>query len=171
MPYRLHRVTPTTFGNVYAMAEEYQFDRYGVDAVLFWSRLRQLMIDHVPEFSERISQQKTMLDLRLNLAFGCGLVALEIIALFPFRLMDMPVMLISSLVLSIILANGFYSASIASMHILGELIKISFDQYRHLILESFGLQKPTDLLTEREMWIDLAKFLRWGDMFYFPKQE
>lgn len=170
LPRDVERVAPTNFGNIYAMAEEYAYERYGVDAVLFWPRLRGLMLDHPAskDHSERISGQKTSLDLVLNFALLSALLVIEaLFVLFFAHGYRYPIVWVV-LVSGALLAIAFYHAAIAAIAALGELIKMSFDYYRHLLLESFNLQKPTDLNREQLMWVQLAAFVRRGDEFYFP---
>lgn len=170
LPHAIYRVAPTSFGNVYALAEEYAYDRYGIDAVLFWPRLRGLMQDKATSHSDRITQQKTALDLSLNFAFICGLLTLEAALTARFGPPGHDSLLLWLVFLSALLAMSFYSASVSAVRLLGELIKISFDYHRDLVLESFNLKRPGQLLAERAVWVRLAAFVRRGDEFYFPSE-
>ncbi|MDM8527336.1 hypothetical protein QUF58_03920 [Anaerolineales bacterium HSG24] len=166
VPRESYRVAPTRFGNVYALAEAYSFERYGVDTVLFWPRLRQLMAKHVPDHSMLISQQKTTLDLTINAAFVSGLLALEALVSFPFYPSVYFYPLLTVLLLGGGLAVGFYYAAVGAIFTLGELIKISFDYHRQLILDAFQINQPDHLMAERDVWIKLARFIMWGDVSY-----
>lgn len=171
VPVSFDRIMPTSFGNNYAITEEYPYERYGIDTVLFWPRLRLLMITQASEHSTCISRQKNNLDMTLNLTLVCSLLAIEIfITSFGFFWFTYyGYLLIGLSFIMILLSVSFYHAGVGAVRVLGELIKISFDQYRHLLLESFNIEKPNDLMVERKIWLDLAKFIRWGDPFYFPK--
>jgi len=168
VPYELRRVCPTAFGNAYAIAEEYAFERYGADSVLFWPRLRELMYETAEGHSERITQQKTSLDLPLNLAFICGLLSLEAMLTLRFGVPGHNGLLLLLALLGGALFASYYRASVGAVHTLGELIKNSFDYHRGLVLEAFDLEKPEDLLAEQVVWIRLATFVRRGEAFYFP---
>jgi hypothetical protein len=168
VPHELRRVCPTTFGNAYAIAEEYAFERYGADSVLFWPRLRELMYEAAEGHSERITQQKTSLDLSLNFAFICGLLALEAMLTLRFGPSGHDGLLLLLALLGGVLYASYYRGSVGAVHGLGELIKNSFDYHRGLVLEAFGLEKPEDLLAEQVVWIRLATFIRRGEPFYFP---
>ena len=61
------------------------------------------------------------------------------------------------------LAILLYYWSVGAVYLLGELIKNSFDRYRHLILTSFGLKLPNTLRQEQIIWVRLAAFIRRGD--------
>jgi hypothetical protein len=168
VPHELRRVCPTAFGNAYALAEEYAFERYGADSVLFWPRLRELMHESSEGHSGRITKQKTSLDLPLNLAVISGLLAVE--AMFTVRFgptgHDGPLLLLALLGGVLFVSN--YRASVGAVRTLGALIENSFDYQRGLVLEGFGLEKPEDLLAEQVVWIRLATFVRRGEAFYFP---
>jgi len=169
LPHEIDRVAPTSFGNAYAIAEEYAYDRYGIDSVLFWARLRELMDNTATNHSEHITQQKTSLDLSLNFAFLWGVISVESILTLRFGPTGHASLLLLLLVISVVLFISFYTASVSAVRTLGELIKISFDYYRNLVLESFNLQTPDELITEQSLWVKLAAFIRRGDEFYFPK--
>jgi hypothetical protein len=168
LPHDVRRVAPSAFGNAYAIAEEYAYERYGVDAVLFWARLRELMHDSAVIHSERITQQKTTLDLSLNFAFICGLLTLETILTLRFGPEGHESLLIWVFLVNIVLFVSFYSASVSAVQTLGELIKNSFDHHRGLVLKAFNLQTPDGLIEEQAVWVRLAAFVRRGDEFYFP---
>jgi hypothetical protein len=168
VPHELRRVCPTAFGNAYAMAEEYAFERYGADSVLFWPRLRELMHESAEGHSERITQQKTSLDLSLNLAAICGFLALEAMLTLRFGPAGHDGLLLLLALLGGVLFVSYYRASVGAVRTLGVLIENSFDYQRGLVLEGFGLERPEDLIAEQVVWIRLATFVRRGEAFYFP---
>jgi hypothetical protein len=168
LPHDVRRVAPTAFGNAYAISEEYAYERYGVDGVLFWPRLRELMHDSAASHSERITQQKTTLDLSLNFAFICGLLALEALMTLRFGPSGHTGLLIWLALINVALFVSFYDASVSAVRTLGELIKNSFDYHRRLVLQAFELQTPDGLIEEQAVWVRLAAFVRRGDEFYFP---
>lgn len=176
LPHELRRVTPTQFGNYYALAEEYSYERYGADAVLFWPRLNELMQDEAPEHAARLTQQKTSLDFAINLAFLSALLALEAALTLIWLYYDASsahwlahqTSLWSLLAIGLLLFTRFYHSSVNAVYLLGELIKNSFDRYRGLILTSFNLKAPDTLSAEQILWVQLAAFIRRGDEFYFP---
>lgn len=177
LPYESKRICPTRFGNYYALAEEYSDLRYRADAVLFWTRLSELMQDEAPEHSQRLMQQKTTLDFTLNLTFLCVLLVIEgCSTLLGLYFYDQPVNwwvhwpLFALVGIAIPLTVLLYYSSVGAVYVLGELIKNSFDDYRHLILTSFGLKLPDTLREEQIIWIRLAAFIRRGDEFYFPTE-
>lgn len=168
LPHNIERVCPTSFGNTYAIAEEYPYERYGIDSVVFWPHLRMLMQEKAPNHSLRLTQQKTVLDLSINFAFLSGIITLEIILMFVFSVYK-PLLLVLAGV-AFLLSISFYQASIAAIQGLGGLIKVSFDYYRGLVLVAFNLKMPENLSEEQTVWLKLATFIRRGDAFYFPEE-
>lgn len=166
LPHAAYRVCPTSFGNAYAVAEEYAYERYGIDAVLFWPRLRELMHDSAANHSERITQQKTALDLSLNFAFLCGLLALEAMLTLRFGPAGHEGVLLLLALIAVVLCISFYRSSVGAVSTMGELIKNSFDFHRGLVLEAFSLPKPDELIVEQAVWVKLSAFIRRGDAFY-----
>ena len=168
LPHDVRRVCPTSFGNGFAIAEEYSYERYGIDAVLFWPRLRQLMQEKASNHSFLLSQQKTIVDLSINFAFLFGLLAVEAALISIFS--DYQKILLALAIIAVILTISFYRASVSAIQVLGELIKISFDYHRGLVLEAFNLKMPDNLSEEQVIWVKLAAFIRRGDVFYFPEK-
>ncbi|HEY9652788.1 MAG TPA: hypothetical protein V6C95_19180 [Coleofasciculaceae cyanobacterium] len=168
LPRDIDRVCPTSFGNAYASAEEYSYERYGIDSVLFWTRLRGLMQDKAPGHSLQLTQQKTVLDLAINSAFLSSLLALEAALTMIFSRYHNLLLVLA--VTALILSISFYKSSVAAIQVLGELIKTSFDYHRGLVLEAFNLNMPDDLSKEQVIWVKLATFIRRGDAFYFPSE-
>lgn len=168
LPHDIERVCPTSFGNTYAIAEEYSYERYGADAVLFWPRLRTLMHENKPSHSLRLTQQKTVLDLSINFSLLSGILAVETVLILVFSGYKSLLLLLA--VISLMLFISFYNASVSAIQVMGELIKLSFDYYRGLVLEAFHLSTPSDLSEEQTIWVKLAAFIRRGDVFYFPEE-
>lgn len=168
LPHNVERVCPTSFGNAYAIAEEYSYERYGADSVLFWPHLRTLMQEKAVSHSLRLTQQKTVLDLSINFAFLSGLLTVEAILILAF--LGYKTLLLVLAGVALILFISFYQASVAAIQGLGGLIKLSFDYYRGLVLQAFNLRMPENLSEEQTVWLKLATFIRRGDAFYFPEE-
>jgi hypothetical protein len=168
LPHSVERVCPTSFGNAYAIAEEYSYERYGADAVLFWPHLRILMQEKAASHFLRLTQQKTVLDLSINFAFLTGLITVETILEFIF--LDHNYSLLKLAGIAFILSISFYQASVAAIQGLGGLIKVSFDYYRGFVLQAFNLRTPDNLIDEQAVWVKLAAFLQRGEAFQFPEE-
>lgn len=168
LPHNIERVCPTSFGNIYAIAEEYSYERYGADSVLFWPHLRMLIQEKVPNHFLRLTQQKTVLDLSINFAFLSGILTVEITLILLFAGYKLLLLILAGV--AFLLSISFYQASVSAIQGLGGLIKVSFDYYRGLVLEAFNLKMPENLSEEQTVWIKLAAFIRRGDAFYFPEE-
>jgi hypothetical protein len=168
LPLDIRRVCPTSFGNAYAIAEEYPYERYGADSVLFWPHLRALMHEKAPSHSLRLTQQKTILDLSINFAFLAGLLTVETILILVFSGYKHLLLILTGA--TFIFAISFYQASVVAIQGMGELIKVSFDYHRGLVLQAFNLRMPDNLSEEQTVWVKLATFIRRGDAFYFPEE-
>ena len=162
LPYDLKYVMPTALGNVFAVVEEYPWERYGMDAIVYWPRLAAAIPD---DFKSQIADLKTTLDFLLNLSilatfFGLGTLGIAI-------WFQTTLELIYGL-LALMIAYGLYRLAIGSARELGEMIKSSFDLFRGALLEKYGLPKPTSLIAEQRLWRLLASFIQRGEDFYYP---
>jgi hypothetical protein len=168
LPMREHHIAPTALGNVYAIAEEYPFDRYGIDSVLLWPRLRPLLDKADPDHVERLVNQKTVLDMTLSLSLLSGLFGLELLVTLAFRPTEHALALGVAASIAIAFYWVFYQAGVSATQTLGQCIMTSFDFHRHLVLQRFGLEVPADLQAEQVAWLKLAAFLRRGEAYYWP---
>lgn len=168
LPHNVERVCPTSFGNTYAIAEEYSYERYGADSVLFWPHLRMLMQEKAPNHSLRLTQQKTVLDLSINFAFLSGILTGETILILVFSGYKLLLLILAGV--AFLLSISFYQAGVAAIQGLSGLVKVSFDYYRGLVLQAFNLKMPDNLSEEQTVWLKLAAFIRRGDAFYFPEE-
>jgi hypothetical protein len=175
LPVNRKLVMPTALGNAYAVMEEYPYERYGMDSMVFWPRLIAVL---PAEYRQSIGDQKTTCDFLLNTslvlvlfaaqaAATLVLVALGVIALQSAWLGRA---LLLALPLALAGAYGFYRAAVSETHVLGKLIATAFDLYRHTLLGHFGIEPPARLSDERLTWRRLAAFIRRGDAFYHPAE-
>lgn len=163
-------VRPTALGNAYAAMEEYPYLRYGIDAMVFWTRL----VGTVPsDYREGIGDQKTNCDVLLNLSLIFGVAGLEaLVALVAHPLAGhgfRPEVAIVA-VLAPLLAFGLYRAAVFETVMLGKLINSAFDLHRGTLLRQFGLRVPATLDQERHVWLSLGAFVQRGEPFYYPEQ-
>lgn len=166
------RVTATALGNTLAVSEEYAFDRYGIDSVLFWTRLRAELDD---ETLQPIDSAKGVLDGMLNFSVLAYIGATEAIVVMFFRkpvalTEPLPVViLLASALLSLAVGYNAYRGGVNAAYNMGQLLRTYFDYYRTKVLDKFGIKKPDSLEEEKLVWFKLGAFLRRGESFYFPK--
>jgi hypothetical protein len=153
-PPRLPRgCLPTALGNRLRAAEYYPLERYGVDAVVIWPRLRPLLPS---EASDRVTAARTALDgtvslLGLSIAFGTVWPVVLLImggqeALAALCLLAWPV------------AWAAHAAALQAAIAFGQEVRVVFDLHRHLLLRHLDLDVPCDAAAERRVWDDLAQF-------------
>lgn len=165
-------VTATALGNTLAVAEEYPFNTYGMDADLFWPRLRAEL---EAERLAPIDTAKSMMDGTLNLSLLAYLAAVEslvVIFLIPAGLRAEGwriALLIGCGLLALFVGYGAYRAAVSAAHNMGMLMHTYFDYDRDRVLEKFGLKRPVKIEDEKIVWYRLAAFLRRGESFYFPE--
>jgi hypothetical protein len=168
LPITRELIRPTALGNAYAVMEEYPFERYGIDSIVFWPR----MVAVLPkDYREGIGDQKTTCDLLLNSSLLLTVFAFELLV----RAIVIPESARAALAAGwlgvLVLAYGFYRAAVAETATLGNLVAGAFDLYRRQLLRQMGFIPPVRLDQERDLWLRLAAFVRRGEDFYYPPAE
>jgi len=164
LPYRLERVRPTALGNIFALMEEYPYDRYGIDAVAIWPRLHSLLPD---ANKADISNQKLLLDFLLNLVTLAGIFGIEGIVAGLVRV-PIQLALVATGVGALIVAWLLYRAAVGVTATMGLFVTSAFDFYRGAVLEKLGLNQPPQVEDEQFLWLQIASFLRRGEAFKLP---
>ncbi len=176
LPSDPHRVAPTALGNALAVAEEYPFDRYGIDSVLFWPRLR-VELDEAALLP--LDTAKSVVDGMLNfslLAYIAGIESIVVAVVVltrwaPVQPAFTPLaILFGAGALGLALGYGAYRGAVGAAQSMGSLLRTYFDYHRDKVLEKFGLKRPDSLEDEKVMWYKLGAFLRRGESFYFPEE-
>lgn len=164
LPYDVKYVMPTALGNAFAVIEEYPYERYGMDAMVYWPRL----VTVIPrEYQTQIADLKATLDFLLNLSMLAGLFGLGAMGVgIRFRT---TAEIVCGL-LALVVAYGLYRLAIGSACELGEVVMSCFDLFRGPLLEMYGWPKPNNLSAEQRLWRLLASFIRRGEEFYFPAE-
>jgi len=162
LPVRTHFVCPTALGNAFAVLEEYPLDRYGMDGVLFWPRLRQVADD---KLLNALDNLKMFLDFQLNLSALALIFAIEAVIVGIIKGAG-SWWLAAALALLIFWLT--YKAGVRVARTMGTLINTCFDYFRNELLEQFGLTQPENLFEEYQTWLRLGAFLRRGELPYWP---
>jgi hypothetical protein len=177
LPVDVARVGPTNLANTLAVAEEYPFERYGMDTAVFWPRL---CAELAPERLEAISYSFRAMNGLLNISFlshifgiECLLVALATkagwIATEAGPILRLRWLIVAA-VISFVVGMGSYRAAVRAAQSVGNDLRTAFDYHRGLILEQFKLKLPDDIEQERVAWLKLAAFIRRGESFYYPSE-
>jgi hypothetical protein len=190
LPVDPERVGATDLANTLALAEEYPFERYAMDAAVFWPRLSaEIEAEKADGLKASFATMNGLLNISLMIylsAVEFAIVGFAIVGGWnPTRAnMGQPVWvtwlpnhkpavdgltLLFAFVLAVI-GYGAYRAAVSSGRAVGNMMRTSFDYYRGAVLQRFNLKMPNDLEEERVLWLKLAAFIRRGESFYFPTE-
>jgi hypothetical protein len=139
-----NQLMPTRLGNILRAAEQRPLDKYGLDAIVCWSRLWLLLPDAV-------KQELQVARANLNTTARLWLWSVLFVGWGIWELWAAPVGLLSAIVA--------YRWAIAAARTYGELIEATFDLYRHLLYESLRWHLPSDPNQEREAGRKLTEYL------------
>ena len=177
VPVDLERVGPTDLANTLSLAEEYPFERYGMDAGVFWPRLSA---EIEPEKLESMTASFGAMNGLLNLSLLSCLFATEslIVAIGKgagwirpgaASLLQVRWLFVAASV-GIFVALAAYRAALGTARSVGNAMRTAFDYYRGNVLRRFNLKLPDNIEEERVLWLKLAAFIRRGESFYYPSE-
>jgi len=188
LPVDIDRVGATDLANTLALAEEYSFERYAMDAAVFWPRISA---EYEAEKPGGLTASFATMNGLLNLSLLIYLSALEfaivgsalVAGWIPIGATQHASILwltnnqqaVAGLTLLLVLllaviGYGAYRAAVASARAVGNAMRTAFDYYRDDVLKRFNLKMPNDLEEERVLWLKLAAFIRRGESFYYPSE-
>jgi hypothetical protein len=143
-PEKDYDILPTRLGNILRAAERRPYHRYGLDAIICWSRLWLVLPDAIKQDIQTAQVElnnAVRLFLWSGLGLGWGILSWKII----------PIALLALLCAY----NWILNAAITY----GELIEASFDLYRPLLYEALRWQLPPDPNEERRVGQQLTNYL------------
>lgn len=148
-------VQPTRLGNVLRAGERYAYDRYRIDSVVIWPRLRPLVQGSLVE---TLQDKKIAVDFMLLMTLYCILFALiwcPVLAIWTNRWL---LFLLCGAGLP--LAWICYQIAVHSAVAYSGQIRTVFDLHRYDLLNAMGLKVPLDFDQERDLWRDLSLFFQ-----------
>ena len=146
---------PTRFGNVMRSAEEYSLRVYGLDAVIWWPRLAVIF----PEaFRSSLLTARTQMIAMINLCTVSAIVAVVGGAVLVWDRDSWSAFALTFAV-GLLAAKFFYFAAVTEARGYGQLVRASFDLYRHDLLKNMNLRVPSDLRQEFELWDSLNNWV------------
>ena len=153
----------TRLGNVLASLNEYTDRRYAMNAGTIWPRLKAIL---PKEFDERLKSQNTSFMFMLNLSICCLFFALiwilfGIASLAGWSHVNTSVWMIVFISVCVG-AYLFYRASVAEASLVVETMTTAFDLFRGNLLEKLGLNSPSTMEEEKNLWRTLTSFLLLG---------
>lgn len=140
---------PTRLGNWLKAAEGHSLERYGLDSIVCWPRLWLLLPEDV---KQELKVARSDLNAAARTWFWCLL----------FMTWGFWVWWLSLIGLLAAFLTYYGWATVAASNY-GELIKSTFDLYRHLLYDAIRWQLPTDPKIERRVGKDLTIYL-WRGM-------
>jgi len=164
LPYNIKRLSPTMYGNAWAVMEEYPLVRYGIDSMVFWPYVRVATGKENDALLGQIDNQKVLVDFATHLSLVLGILTLEGIVwtvLHP----DLRLGLLT--LVALVFWFVFYQSAVSYVRTMGLLINQAFDLYRLNVLDMFDIKRPETLDDEYWTWNRLAAFIRRGEPFYF----
>ena len=140
------QIMPTRLGNILRAAEQRPLEKYGLDAIVCWSRLWLLLSDAVKK-----DLQEARAD--LNAAARVWLWSLLFIVWTALGAWwAAPVGILSAIF-------AYYYWALAAARIYGELIESTFDLHRQLLYQSLRWNLPADPEVERQVGQELTQYL------------
>ena len=138
------KLMSTRLGNILRAAERRPLEKYGLDAIICWSRLWLLLPDAV-------KQELRAARADLNAAARVWLWSVLFMVWGVWALWAIPLGLLSALFA--------YRWAIAAATLYGDLIEATFDLYRQLLYDSLGWRRPPDPEEERRVGRELTEYL------------
>lgn len=145
---------PTRFGNLYKAAELYPYARYGMDSVIIWPRLREVLPDKIVE---RLQEVKTAVDFLL--LFSVLSILFSLLAVPYLWAQGAQARLVLACASGLPLGWLSYRAAISPAQAYTELLKVTFDLHRKALLKALGLSVPVTLSQEQALWRDISDFI------------
>ena len=158
-PPKLDRVLPSRLGNIIKAAEEYPYERYGIDAVFFWPRL----IAVVPDAARGdLSDARASMALLLNVSTLAFLLGVGSFAALAAAMLNPAAAFWACGAGGLVLAALAYRSALAPGRIYAELVRAAFDLYRVDLLKQLNFGLPDNLDEERALWQSLGQQMYLG---------
>lgn len=135
---------PTRLGNILRAAERRPYDRYGLDAIICWSRLWLLMPD---------SARKELQDARTELNNG--------VRIWSWSILFLVWTIWTWWAIPCAIASAFFAYGwiLDSAIVYGDLIESVFDLYRTSLYQSLRFPLPTHPAEEKAMGLQVTEYL------------
>ncbi|MFM7427784.1 MAG: hypothetical protein ACKO7W_22755 [Elainella sp.] len=159
MPAQPERLTPTTLGNLLRAAENQPTAKYGLDAIICWSRLWLVLPETVKK-----ELQEARAD--LNTAARVWLWGLLFVFWTIWAWWAVPIALLVAL-----FAHRWMLDAAATY---GDLLESAFDLHRMKLYQSLHFPLPTNSAEERELGAKVTQYLWRGtrqDVFVYPMEK
>jgi len=179
-PREFDDILPTRLGNILTAAEDYPRTRYGMNATVFWPRLRNLLPQ---ETKQAIESSLNELYVLLNFSFLSVILYIWCIIAVLYSgaaLQSVHVGLSRELVfrslvestfryifagsIALFVSWFFYRLALFSASEFGAQMRSAFDLHRFLLLQEMRIELPSDSLSEYDLWVNLGEFMVLGEL-------
>jgi hypothetical protein len=155
---------PSGYGEALASVSRYVSGRYGIDSIVFWSRLQPLI---PAEYMTVVEGAKVRMDMLTSLTLLALMYATGWFVLLPYFAVR-PGVLIAISGSGVAAAALFYAGSVEAARSFAETVRSSFDLYRHDMLKKLGFAVPASLEAEKERWNRISRFVLYRDPVDLP---
>ncbi|MCY7392227.1 MAG: hypothetical protein LH647_12305 [Leptolyngbyaceae cyanobacterium CAN_BIN12] len=150
MPEANADLMPTRLGNILRAAEHKPLAKYGLDAIVCWSRLWLLLPDAVKkDLQAARADLNTAARVWLWSLLFCG-----------WAFVGVSLWAAWSLLFGLLSAWFAYGWALDAASTYGELIEAAFDLHRHLLYQSSRWNLPADPAIEHRVGQELTQYLR-----------
>lgn len=153
------RVTPTLFGHAVESANAYVLDRYGIESLVFWSRLQKVI---PKEYLALLEDAKILMDFLTALTMFGAIYAIGWFFILP-HVVSNPWTVVLVPAGGLIGTLVFYKAAVEAAYSFAELLRSSFDLFRRDLLAALSLPQPNTLALERDLWSRLSRWAVFND--------
>lgn len=148
------RVRATRLGNVMTAAEEYAYERFNADAVIWWPRLTAVLPEgYRTQVDNAFASVVSLLNL-CTITAVWALVGGALVVGTDERRWLFVLVYFGGLVAAWL----FYRAAVSSAADYGDLIRSAFDLYRNDLLKQLQMPVPANLKDEKRLWTKLGQF-------------
>jgi hypothetical protein len=140
-------VKPTRLGNVLAAAEEYSYQVYRLDAVIWWPRLSALLPEAF-RIQVDVALTPMLAVLNLSMIFFFSTLVEVILLLYQHEWLSGGLIFLVGLTL----AWSCYLSSINQAEVYGRFVRVAFDLYRQEVLKQMHIPVPDNPVEERLLW-------------------
>jgi hypothetical protein len=152
-PIDAKQILPTTLGNAIRAFEEYGYDRYRLDILVWWHALTGAAPSYI---RRQVAASRAGVDFHVCLIFGhlvVALVAAATIAANPGHAAGPVAALIATVLLSFL----WYRLAVEATDEWSAAVRALVEVGRKPLADSLGLAMPNTLESERDMWLTASQ--------------
>lgn len=156
-------IRASALGNIVESYNAYPFKRYGMEGEIFWPHLQHFVPD---DFLKRVREQRIVFDFCLTMATLGVFYGFLVVVGGPIFWSNVWYWLVLGLFAVVFSYTVYYRLAVFVATQYGDLIRSSFDLFRHKLLNGFSVKLDNPVITlleERKIWEELSRLLAYGD--------